>query len=209
LNNVVSNLKAFNRKERFFLVGTALGNPDFKLCKEFKDLINKALKLDIPEDTFTAMDYNLDWVYASLVLSRDDNIQIHSNQHRLIHASGEDSDLLVAYEVNKSCHIIFLEAKGVTLFSNSQLQSKIHRLLNIFGNKGNNWSEVIPHFSIVSPKEPQRINVDNWPAWTLCEDKVKWIPLKINHDLKKIVRCNQSGKADNEGEYWVVKPGEF
>lgn len=209
MNNVVSNLKAFNRKERFFLVGTALGNPDFKLCKEFKDLINKALKLDIPEDTFTAMDYHIDWVYASLVLSRDGNKQTHSNQQRLVHASLEDSDLLVAYEVNKCCHIIFLEAKGVKLFSNHQLQSKIQRLSDIFGKEGNNWPRVIPHFVIVSPIEPQRINIDNWPDWALIGNKVKWIPLKINHDLKKIVRCNLSGKADNEGEYWVVKPGEF
>lgn len=209
MNNVVSNLKAFNRKERFFLIGTALGNLDFKLCKEFKDLINKALKLDIPDDAFTAMDYHLDWVYASVVLSRDGNTKIHSNQQRLIHASLEDSDLLVAYEVNKCCHIIFLEAKGVTLFSNSQLQSKILRLLNIFGKEGNNWLGVIPHFAIVSPKEPQKLNIQNWPTWALCDGKVKWIPLKINHDLKKIVRCNKIGKADNEGEYWVVKPGEF
>jgi len=209
LNNVVSNLKAFNRKERFFLVGTALGNPDFKLCKEFKDLINKAFRLDIPEDTFTAMDYHLDWVYASLVLRQDSTTQVHSNRQGLIHASLEDSDLLVAYEVNKCCHIIFLEAKGVKPFLNSQLQSKIQRLSDIFGEKGKNWSGVIPHFAIVSPKEPQKLNTKNWPVWTLCDDKVKWIPLKINHELKKIVRCNQDGKADNKGKYWSVKQGEF
>ena len=206
---IVTNLKAFNRKERFFLVGTALGNHEFKLCAEFKELISKALRLDIPENTFTAMDYHLDWVYASLVISRDDSIQIHSNFHRLIHASGEDSDLLVAYEVDKCCHIVFLEAKGVTRFSNSQLQSKIQRLLNIFGNDGNNWPGVIPHFAIVSPKEPQKINIDNWPDWALIGNKVKWIPLKINHNLKKIVRCNKEGKADNKGKYWIVRPGEF
>jgi hypothetical protein len=202
-------LKAFNRKERFFLVGTALGNHEFKLCAEFRELISKALHLDIPENTFTAMDYHLDWVYASLVISRDDNTQIHSNQHQLIHASGEDSDILVAYEIEKRCHIIFLEAKGVKLFSNHQLQSKIQRLSDIFGKEGNNWPCVIPHFVIVSPIEPQRINIDNWPDWALIGNKVKWIPLKINHNLKKIVRCNQNGEPDKKGEYWIVSPGEF
>ena len=49
MNNVMSNLKAFNRKKHFFL-GIALGNPDFNLCKEFKDLINKALRWDIPKN---------------------------------------------------------------------------------------------------------------------------------------------------------------
>src|SRR4051812_23440982 len=63
-------LRRLNRKERFFLVGMALGNPSFELAPAFRDLIGGALGLKIPHDSFVAMDYHLDWIYASLEIAR-------------------------------------------------------------------------------------------------------------------------------------------
>ncbi|MFC2056008.1 hypothetical protein ACFLTO_00330 [Chloroflexota bacterium] len=208
MDNIIENLTAFNRKERFYLVGTALGNKDFRLSTQFIDDIEKMFDLIIPDNYFSAMDYHLDWIYASLTLSNGETDLVYPNQERIIHASCEDIDFLVAYKYKNDCHIILLEAKGVTLFSNKQLQSKIARLMQIFGRNGTNWPQVIPHFAIVSPKEPQRIKHNNWPNWAKPEGKVKWIPLQISHDLKKVVRCNQAGKADKKGQYWIAKAGE-
>ncbi len=33
---LMEHLESFNRKERFFLVGNALGNPDFQLSTDFQ-----------------------------------------------------------------------------------------------------------------------------------------------------------------------------
>ena len=62
-------LESFNRKERFFLVGEALGNPAFRLSSDFRTRLGAVFGLAIPNDALVAMDYHLDWIYASLVLA--------------------------------------------------------------------------------------------------------------------------------------------
>ena len=69
MRNLVKNLESFNRKERFFLVGAALGNPTFRLDPTFRDQVGREFGLDVPEEAFVAMDYHLDWIYAGLVVS--------------------------------------------------------------------------------------------------------------------------------------------
>ena len=65
---IIENLKAFNRKERFYLVGMAVGNPEFTLSREFRKTLDKTLVgLHVPEQAFVAVDYHLDWIYASVV----------------------------------------------------------------------------------------------------------------------------------------------
>jgi hypothetical protein len=39
MEDLIRILKSFKRKERFYLIGKALGNPDFKLSPEFRELI--------------------------------------------------------------------------------------------------------------------------------------------------------------------------
>ncbi|MFC1951641.1 hypothetical protein ACFLYI_01185 [Chloroflexota bacterium] len=209
MNEIISNLKAFNRKERYFLVGAALGKHGFRLSDNFKGQVESTFDIKVPEDNFVAMDYHLDWIYASLTLSKYGEERKYPNIENIIHASCEDIDLLIAYELKDTYHIIFLEAKGVTLFSNKQLQSKIKRLAEIFGKEGELWPGVVAHFAIVSPKEPQRIKHDNWPAWAKPGGKVKWMQLNIANGLKKVVRCNESDIPDKNGNYWMVKPGEY
>lgn len=127
MTGIIDNLRMFNRKERFFLIGMALGNPDFKLSEEFRRQIGEVLHLDIPENVFTAMDYHLDWLYASLFLaSHGDTGQVYPNADRQIQATQEDIDLLIAYEDGNVCHIVMLEAKGVTGFTRRQLRSKVN-----------------------------------------------------------------------------------
>lgn len=208
MTKIIDNLRIFNRKERFFLVGMALGNPDFTLCKEFREEIGKTFELEVPQDAFAAMDYHLDWIYASILLASNRNTEgIHSNSDGSIRATQQDIDLLVAYEVGKVCHIIMLEAKGVMTFSNRQLNSKIERLVDIFGEEGSRWGGVIPHFGIVSPKKPKGLTYSNWPNWLKPGDRLRWIGLSIPSELKKISRCNENGRGSIRGRYWKVGPG--
>ena len=62
----IDYLVSFNRKERFFLVGTALGKPTFQLDSAFSQRLSSRFALKVPADAFVAMDYHLDWIYASV-----------------------------------------------------------------------------------------------------------------------------------------------
>ncbi|WP_235630015.1 hypothetical protein [Aeromonas veronii] len=59
-NKLIKNLKSFNRKERFYLVGQMLGNPDFRMDDKQLDEISRLIGLTIPREYFAAMDYHLD-----------------------------------------------------------------------------------------------------------------------------------------------------
>ena len=90
-------LRSFNLKERYYLIGTALGNR-FRLSWEFIDTLNSALGVNIPGDAFAAMDYHLDWIYASLVLaSLDGQAMVFPNTDRSVTGTQEDVDFLIAY----------------------------------------------------------------------------------------------------------------
>jgi len=197
------NLRAFNRKERFFLVGMALGNLQFMLCEQFRHQVNKTLHIEIPEDAFAAMDYHLDWIYASLFLAfNDSNEKVFSNVDGLITATQEDIDFLIGYQDEDKYHLILLEAKGVMGFTNRQLQSKIQRLRDIFGDYGDKYPEVIPYFAIISSKKPIGIRTVGWPSWVLRDGEIPWIEMPIPDRLRRITKCDERGKASAEGRWW-------
>ena len=66
---LMEHLESFNRKERFFLVGNALGNPDFHLSTDFQTKLNTAFGIQPPNSAFVAMDYHLDWLHAGPFLA--------------------------------------------------------------------------------------------------------------------------------------------
>ncbi|MFQ5825771.1 MAG: hypothetical protein ACE5IA_00305 [Dehalococcoidia bacterium] len=203
MTKIINNLKAFNRKERFFLIGMALGNTEFRLSRGFRDAIEQKLHLNVPEDAFAAMDYHLDWIYASLFLAlKAKPVQVHQNTNNLITATQEDIDFIIAFEMGNAHHLILLEAKGVMGFNNRQLASKAQRLKEIFGDQGKCWPGVVPHFAIVSPKEPVRLNTSDWPSWMKPDNKVRWIELAIPKGLKRLTRCEENGRPSNSGKWW-------
>ena len=67
-NKLIENLKSFNRKERFYLVGQMLGNPEFRMDDKQLDKISELIGIKISGEYYAAMDYHLDWIYASLFL---------------------------------------------------------------------------------------------------------------------------------------------
>jgi hypothetical protein len=209
MSGLLGIVKSFNRKERYFLVRQALGNPEFKICDEFRQTLSSKLSLNIPANAYTAMDYHLDWIYASLELFMNEETEPRSNEDKIIHASAEDIDFLVAFEDKRIYYFIFLEAKGVTLFNNEQLQRKVKRLSGFFGNDGKNYPDIVPYFAIVSPKEPQKIKYEDWPRWAYPDGKVTWLKLEIDPGSKKVVRCDDVGNNDKKGKYWIAKPGEY
>ena len=205
--NLVEHLRSFNRKERFFLVGMALGTPTFGLSDDFRQRINAALGLEVPPDAFVAMDYHLDWIYASLYLWRHGgNPGPHSNLDKLVRAHQEDIDLIVAYSDGNTSHVVLLEDKGVTGFTNAQMASKAAHFKAIFGEDGGAWPGAIPHFVLVSPKRPAKLETESWPTWMRPDGQTAWIELTIGQGLKRVTRCTADGTVTSTGQHWKVVP---
>lgn len=205
-NNLIEILRRFNRKERFFLVGAALGNKDFSLGKEFKKNLEKKIGVPINGDVFTAMDYHLDWIDVSMKLWNG-NIRIGENFHNLnrqINKNQEDIDLMIAFKSSGRYHIVLIEAKGVTSWTNKQMDSKVKRLREFFGENGKKQKNLIVHFLLVSPRKPQRIN-KNWPSWMTTDHKPNWMELTIPDNFMKVTRCDNKGIANQFGKFCIVK----
>lgn len=206
-SQVIDNLRMLNRKERFLFIGMALGNPRFELHQRFRDRVGEEFGLEVPNDAFVAMDYHLDWLYASLFLASGEGLtEPYFNSDSLVRATQEDMDLVIAYENQGICHVVMLEAKGVTSFTNRQMLLKVNRLRVIFGDTGDRWQGVAPHFGIVSPREPKLIETDNWPTWVKPGNRIPWIEMPLPSSLMRITRCTEDGKPSINGRYWRVVP---
>ncbi|ANT67421.1 hypothetical protein [Aeromonas hydrophila] len=212
--DIISNLRSFNRKERFYLVGQMLGNPDFRMDKTQLAEISKLIGTTIPSEYFAAMDYHLDWIYASLFLTHNDaNTAFKRNSIEnggvkidyQISGTQEDVDFLLAFvDHENTTHIVMIEAKGDSYFSNAQLNSKNKRFKAIFGNE-DSWPNVRPHFLLCSPKEPQKINVEEPAYFIFKNSKLPWLELDMGEGKNKVTRCNEGGKPYVNGKYWTVE----
>lgn len=212
-NNLIDNLKSFNRKERFYLIGQMLGNPEFRMDKTQLDEISRLIGITIPSEYFAAMDYHLDWIYASLFLTQEHGGKVFSrnfidnNKTVDLQISGtqEDVDFLLAFvDENKITHLVMIEAKGDSYFSNGQLDSKNKRFKAIFGNE-NTWPNVRPHFIICSPKKPQKINIEEPAYFTFKNSKLLWLELNMSDGKNKVTRCNKDDKPCSNGKHWKVE----
>ena len=213
-NSLINNLKSFNRKERFYLVGQMLGNPEFRMDDNQLDKISKLIGLTIPRKYFAAMDYHLDWIYASLYLTKNNSKScvernfIEENGIAIdyqISGTQEDVDFLLAFVDEKQItHLVMIEAKGDNYFSNSQLDSKNNRFKAIFGNK-DTWPNVKPHFLICSPKEPQNVSIEEPAYFIFKSSKLLWLELDMGNGKNKVTRCDEDAKPSNDGEHWKVE----
>src|SRR5437867_10824481 len=128
-NRFLELLTRFNRKERFYLIGMALGNRDFRLSDDFREQLAARLALPVREDSFVAMDYHLNWLYAAAHFASNgseplgsphcENPLIEDGEGlRIVQSNQEDIDLVIASLQGGICHLILIEAKGVTSWSN-------------------------------------------------------------------------------------------
>ncbi len=208
MSDLIDILGRFNRKERFFLVDEALGNRDFLLSGDFRKRLSEASKIPIPADAFVAMDYHLDWIAASLAYHANPNeSDIFSNEDGIVKGSQEDSDLLVAFIKDGVYHLVFLEAKGYSGWSNNQMKSKAERLRLIFGDNGNKYPKVNPYFCMMSSSRPSLLNTDDWAAWMSKGGTPRWLPLSLPNDRSKVTRCDSDGKSSDSGGHFCIKRG--
>ena len=202
--NLIEYLKKFNRKERYWLLRKALGdegNNPFTLSDKFRKKLECKLNVSIPkaEKVFVAMDYHFDWLGMALFLGKCDEIPkspiLIPKILKDINKNQEDIDLLVAFEDDGKTHVILIEAKAYSKWTNKQLTSKANRL-KIF-----NDADCEPHFVLTSPTEPERLKVV-WPNWMKKEGKMQdrekphWLQLPLQDGLLRVKRNNKSTNED-------------
>ncbi len=204
---LIELLESFNRKERFFLIGSALGNPAFRLGRAFRTLLGEAFRLPVPADAFVAMDYHFDWLQVSLFLAQEaaDEAAVHSNAARLVRGNQEDVDLLVAFAAGETTHLMLLEAKAATSWTNKQMRSKADRLTRIFGDDGRRYPHVQPHVALLSPRPPQQLRTETWPGWMTPEGDAIWLPLRVPGGRRTVMRCDARGKRAAAGGSFRVR----
>lgn len=205
--SIISNLASFNRKERFYLVAYMLKNTQFELSEEVKTLISEIINVPIPDSYFTAMDYHLDWIYASLHLENTLSEQPFLRDRNCIKGTQEDVDFIIAFEDTQNItHIVMIEAKGDSSFTSKQLESKALRLKHIFGEEKCKWTNVQPHFLLCSPKKTSLLKPINFPHYLLNKNnELTWFELPMpKSGLQKIIRSNESSNPKEDGDYWIT-----
>jgi hypothetical protein len=119
-------------------------------------------------------------------------------------------DLLIALELGADTHLIVLEAKGETRWTNSQLSHKADRFRAIFGDEGTAWERVVPHFVIASPRPSKGLTSSKWPSWMTPEDgRPLWLQLPMPDELHQVTRCDPSGRPSITGTHWAAIPSRL
>ena len=210
MSELIGLLERFNRKERYFLIGQALGNAGFCLSEDFRGRLGGKIGVSVPPKAFTAMDYHLDCVAASLVChvkgDDPDDYPIFPNEDGRVVGNQQDTDLLIAFVDEEKYHLVFLEAKGYESWNHVQLLRKASRLERIFGNDGKKYPEVTPHFCMMSPREPSipRMVTDRWPDWMTDKGTPLWVKLCLPDDRIRVTRCNRYGASSSQGTYFRI-----
>lgn len=201
--DLINILESFNRKERFFLVAQVLGQEDgagepaFTLHPKFRDELGRKIGVEIPIEAFVAMDYHLDWLQAGLTLARtiQDEVFDFSNDGEVIKGTQEDVDLLVAFRKGDQHHLILVEAKAYSGWTNDQMVSKSNRLREIFGDDGMKNRDVIPHFCLMGPK-PEKLKTETFPEWTKPGGELLCLDLRLpNTSRRKVERYQKVGNS--------------
>ena len=223
MDDLIAILESFNRKERFFLISHALrgpqGKPVFTLADDFRQELEDKVEICIPgKDVFVAMDYHLDWLYAGLTKWQAANAgvtgksvfpnpwsefpDIKGKKVKVVRGDSEDVDLLVAFRQGGQYHLILVEAKAYSGWSNDQLKSKANRLREIFGDDGKGFGGVKPHFCLMGPKESAGLNLESSPDWM---KPIKWLTLALPPERRVVTRRGKDGGSYRKFEIKTVQ----
>ena len=216
-DDLIELLDRSNRKERYFLICNALGIDKLCLDDKFRKKLGTKLGIDIPPNAGVWMDYHLDWLAAAITKwhnpSRNDiycnpvqDEYDKGNKDKLVQGNQEDIDLLIAFKAEKHIHLVFLEAKGYSPWDNKQMESKTKRLEKIFGQEGTCHDYVKPHFCLVSPSEPKKLETKYWPKWMKkdCSNPYYWLRLNLNYPRLRVTRSDSHGKSSKDGDHFSI-----
>lgn len=217
-SQVIDYLERFSRKERFMLLSHALGQEDgkrpFFLNRVFQETLGREIDVLVPYDAFVAMDFHLDWLQMALYLAdHGDSLSCAIPNDHLVKGNQEDVDLLIAFkdQCTNETHLVLVEAKADTGWTNKQLRSKACRLDLIFDKHSYGSELVRSHFVLMSPHRPTGIKTDTWPHWMKnarvdgSDSPIRWLPLPLRDGLLKVTRCDKEKKPARDGEHLFIR----
>lgn len=171
----VQVLEAFDSHERGILFQWAAGRP-FALSPERAQALSDAIGVKIPDRPYLAMDYTMDWLHAAITCYLNPGAWREEQPltPNTITGSQEDVDLIIAWEDERP-HLLLVEAKGFTGWSNKQMASKAARLQAICTRAV--LDEIDVQFVLVGPSESKGLIVMDWPEWMRKENRVHFLPI--------------------------------
>jgi len=211
MSELIEHLTSFNRKERFFLLRDALGKDKFSLDKGFRSRLKDSLGLSIPPGAYVAMDYHLDWLQMAVYLAMSGDTDTLIPKGKVLAEDQEefnknqmDVDLLIAFDEGPKTHIVMVEAKLDTSWTNTQMDAKVARLKQVFPHP---WDTdtIHPHFVLVSRSKPVKLGHEDWPDWMKHRDRLAWMPLSAPAGLK-ITRSNAEGRPSRAFTHLKIRP---
>ena len=105
---------------------------------------------------------------------------------KLFEPNHQDIDLVAAFHNYATTQPVVLEAKMETGWTNAQMDTKARWLRRIFRVRpGTGLAK--PHFVLLSPRHPERLQTDNWPPWMKPDGKLVWMKLPRPEDLRKVL----------------------
>jgi hypothetical protein len=237
MHELLDHLQSFNRKERFLLVGQALGNPSFRLGQDLTAALGQCLQRNVPEDAYCAMDYHLDWLFAGLVWTYQDlhlgnavareftDVDPKSGEPADLKVTGNQSDvdLMIAWVDERGRgQIVLMEAKGYSPWDPEQMRYKCARLNAIFGMDGRRFPAVDAHLVLTGPAPgptAKTLPMAQWPAWArkldVADAPVKYfLPLeKPAYNTVAVERItspsNGPRKPSAKGSHWHIKSAKW
>lgn len=197
---LVDALRLFDSHERGLLLTWATGSGP-RLGDRAREAIGQAVG-EVPRDAHVATDYTLDWLYAALRWvfhgASDGSPQPRPPGGELS-AFSEDIDMLVAWEDSRS-HLVLLEAKGFTGWSNTQMASKAKRLRGIFSDEVRDRLDV--HFVLVGPARSKGLVATEWPDWMRSDQQVHFLTIDDPGPRRAVQRCDEYGMPRRDGTHW-------
>lgn len=213
--SLLDAMGAFNRRERFILVGWALDRLTFPLGHEFRDELSKVIGMHppLPSDAYVTMDYNLNWLCGALMWSQglvdEEEPRLYDPHDGVELGDNSDSDLVVAFARGSKTHVVLLEAKGFMKWDVPVLKHKAGRLKEIFGESGDRFPDVVPYWVLISPMPPsEKANwTDDLAEWMLDPDTGEprhlLLPQPSSHKFA-LGRCDALGKR-KDGGHWKIR----
>lgn len=215
MSTVINHLRSLDRKERFAILREALDlDPNTpSLGEPFRQKLRRCIGVEVPERTFLAMDYHLDWIRLALHLAQDGPVQtqkaFENPGFKGFNENQEDVDLLVAFDGNGTdqgkTHLVLIEAKAYLPWANKQLKSKAKRLRGIFGDDGACHDAAKPHFVLMTGGRSKNIDTDTWPGWMTNGGGICWLQYRLPVRTE-VTRCTDGGKPSKTGGHLRLDP---
>ncbi|MDA0350420.1 MAG: hypothetical protein O3C20_23820 [Verrucomicrobia bacterium] len=85
--------------------------------------------------------------------------------------------------------------------SKSQMDSKVKRLGEIFGNDQFTNPDIKPILVLTSPKPPtEKLGAMKWSEWMTKDGSPRWMQMTMPK-RRQLIRCDKNGKSDAKGQH--------